>query len=161
MYRGDPVHQPPCPAKPDSPPLITSSIDTQMSTSAVVVVLFKDKPEEVTIHEIARLAGISGLEELEEPDHYVWVSPAGELEYLSERRNSPLIGEVPMEGRLFQTDLGRYNYPTGPSAHRHAVSALLGSSYVQYVWYGPNLTGMDGCSDIKPMTPERVLAFFD
>jgi len=132
-----------------------------MSTSAQVVVLFKDNPEENRIHEIARLSGVSRLEELEEPDHYGWVSTAGELEYLSDRRSAPLIGEVSLEGRLFRAYLGRYYYPTSPAAYRHVVSALLGCSDVQYVWYGPDLTGTDGCRDIPPMTSERVLVFFD
>lgn len=132
-----------------------------MSASAEIVVLFKDRPADGRIPEIARLPGAPKLEELEEPDFYGWVSTAGELEYLGDRRKTRLLGEVSLDGRLFRANLGRYWYPTSPGAYREIVSALLRCTDIQYVWYGPDLTGTEGCRDVPPLTAERILTFFD
>ena len=131
-----------------------------MTVDAEIVVLFTTaQPGEVSA------PGVMGLSMIEDAYLHCWVSPTGQLEYCSDARSSPLLGESSLEGRMWKRTLGRHwtpDYPEHgghPSTYADAIRTLAAIPGIQYVWYGV-LTDASGCRDVPAVTDDWITSYF-
>jgi hypothetical protein len=97
----------------------TSKANIAMTVNAEIAVLFTAPPGEVIA------LGVMGFSMIEDANLHCWVSPTGQLEYRSDARASPLLGEPSLEGRLW---LGTSKAPEQPRKLAQACAGKIGSA---------------------------------
>jgi hypothetical protein len=128
-----------------------------MSIDAEVVMLFRAPVTLVQAVKITLRAGIDTPVEVENADLKCWISSSGQLDYVEPERSGPLLGEQPLQGRLWHAYLGgRFwtkstpNYGADPKRYGKAIAVLLDDSDIENVWYGTGLL-RDGSALHEPV----------
>jgi hypothetical protein len=137
---------------------------TNMSMSAEIAVLYAGPCSEQIVPPVMGFP-IMNFSAVEDADLHCWISQTGQLEYRTDPRNNPLMGEPSLEGRLWIGTLGRHwtpklsEYGGHPGLYAATLRAVANMPGVVHVWYGV-LTGDSGCSDVLPVSEEWITSFF-